>query len=139
MPLSVLLFEPDKRSRMRMRPFLLIGTGTALYILWALTAYPTQVFVRGNSIVYLNPATNNTFVAILYVIVTCGSLLFSKINDMVLFGIANVVILLDRDGRQALRFHLGMVRVCRGRQRHHPRVLLEEPRHAAILSYLEAM
>jgi hypothetical protein len=94
MPLSVLLFEPDKRSRMRMRPFLLLGTGTALYILWALTAYPTQVFVRGNSIVYLNPATNNTVVAILYVIVTCGSLLFSKINDMVLFGIANVVILL---------------------------------------------
>jgi hypothetical protein len=94
LPLSVLLFEPDKRSRMRMRPFLLLGTGTALYILWALTAYPTQVFVRGNSIVYLNPATNNTFVAILYVIVTCGSLLFSKIKDMVLFGIANVVILL---------------------------------------------
>jgi hypothetical protein len=94
MPLSVLLFEPDKRSRMRMRPFLLLGTGTALYILWALTAYPTQVFVRGNSIVYLNSATNNTVVAILYVIVTCGSLLFSKINDMVLFGIANVVILL---------------------------------------------
>jgi hypothetical protein len=94
LPLSVMLFEPDKRSRMRMRPFLLLGTGTALYILWALTAYPTQVFVRGNSIVYLNPATNNTVVAILYVIVTCGSLLFSKINDMVLFGIANVVILL---------------------------------------------
>ena len=65
LPLSVMLFEPDKSSRMRMRPFLLLGTGTALYILWALTAYPTQVFVRGNSIVYLNPATNNTAVAIL--------------------------------------------------------------------------
>src|SRR6201992_4186684 len=90
LPLSVLLFEPDKRSRMRMRPFLLLGTGTALYILWALTASPTQVFVRGNSIVYLNPATNNTFVAILYVIVTCGSLLFSKIKGSVLFGARHV-------------------------------------------------
>jgi Family of unknown function (DUF6629) len=77
-----------------MRPFLLLGTLTTLYILWALTAYPTQVFVRGNSIVYLNPATNNTAVAVLYVIATCGSLLFSKIKDMVIFGIANVVILL---------------------------------------------
>src|SRR5258708_21753391 len=77
LPLSVLLFEPDKRCRMRMRPFLVIGTLTTLYILWALTAYPTQVFIRGNSIVYLNSATNNTFVAILYVIATCGSLLFS--------------------------------------------------------------
>jgi hypothetical protein len=94
LPLSVLLFEPDKSSRMRMRPFLILGTLTTLYILWALSAYPTQVFVQGNSIAYLNPATNNTFVAILYVIATCGSLLFSKIKDMVIFGIANVVILL---------------------------------------------
>jgi hypothetical protein len=94
LPLSVLLFEPDKSSRMRMRPFLVLGTLTTVYILWALSAYPTQVFVRGNSIVYLNPATNNTAVAILYVIATCGSLLFSKIKDMVIFGIANVVILL---------------------------------------------
>jgi hypothetical protein len=77
-----------------MRPFLLVGTLTTLYILWALIAYPTQVFVRGNSIAYLNPGTNNTFVAILYVIVTCGSLLFSKVKDMVIFGVANVVILL---------------------------------------------
>jgi hypothetical protein len=94
LPLSVLLFEPDKHSRRRMRPFLVLGTGTTLYILWALTAYPTQVFIRSNSIVYINPATNNTAVAILYVIATCGSLLFSKIRDMVIFGIANVVILL---------------------------------------------
>ncbi|HEY3990791.1 MAG TPA: DUF6629 family protein [Acidobacteriaceae bacterium] len=94
LPLSVLLFEPDKPSRRRMRPFLVLGAGTALYILWALAAYPTQVFVRANSIVYLNPATNNTAVAVLYVIVTCGSLLFSKIKDMVIFGVANVVILL---------------------------------------------
>ena len=94
LPLSVLLFEPDKAGRRRMRPFLLIGALTAVYILWALTAYPTQVFVRGNSIVYLNPATNNTIVAVFYVIATCGSLLFSKIKDMVIFGIANVVILL---------------------------------------------
>jgi hypothetical protein len=94
LPLSVLLFEPDKASRMRMRLFLVLGALTTLYILWALSAYPTQVFVRGNSIVYLNAATNNTAVAILYVIATCGSLLFSKIKDMVIFGIANVVILL---------------------------------------------
>jgi hypothetical protein len=93
LPLSVLLFEPDKASRRRMRPFLALGTLTAVYILWALTAYPTQVFVRGNSIVYINPATNNTIVAALYLVVTCGSLLFSKVPDMIIFGIANIVIL----------------------------------------------
>ena len=94
LPLSVLLFEPDNAGRRRMRPFLLIGALIALYILWALTAYPTQIFVRGNSIVYLNAATNNTIVAVFYVIATCGSLLFSKIKDMVAFGVANIVILL---------------------------------------------
>ena len=94
LPLSVLLFEPDASSRRRMLPFLVVGSLTALYILWALTAYPLQVFVKGNSIVYINPATNNTAVAILYVIATCGSLLFSKINDMVIFGVANLTILL---------------------------------------------
>jgi uncharacterized protein DUF6629 len=94
LPLSVLLFEADQKSRKRMLPFLAIGTGTTLYILWALTAYQFQVYIRGNSIVYINPATNNLTVAILYVIATCGSLFFSKVRAMVLFGAANLVILL---------------------------------------------
>lgn len=94
LPLSVLLFEADKKSRRRMLPFLWIGVATTLYILWALTAFPTQVYVRGNSIVYINQATNNITVAIFYVIATCGSLFFSKIKMMVVFGAANLVILL---------------------------------------------
>ncbi|MGA9529956.1 MAG: DUF6629 family protein [Terriglobales bacterium] len=94
LPLSVLLFEPDAKSRQRMRPFLVLGGGTTLYILWALTAYPLQVYIRGNSIVYINQATNNTAVAVLYVIATCGSLFFSKVRMMVAFGVANLAILL---------------------------------------------
>jgi hypothetical protein len=94
LPLSVLLFEPEGRSRRRMLPFLVIGVLTTLYILWALTAYPTQISVKGNSIVYINQATNNTTVAVFYVIATCGSLLFSKVKDMVIFGVANLAILL---------------------------------------------
>jgi hypothetical protein len=94
LPLSVLLFEPDGKGRRRMLPFLLLGGGTTLYILWALTAYPLQVYVRGNSIVYLNQATNNTAVALIYVIATCGSLFLSEIRPMVIFGAANLAILL---------------------------------------------
>jgi hypothetical protein len=94
LPLSVMLFEPTAKSRRRMLPFLVIGGATTLYILWALTAYPLQVFVKGNSIVYINPATNNEAVAVVYVIATCGSLFFSKIRDMIMFGAANLVILL---------------------------------------------
>ncbi|MFY9690972.1 MAG: DUF6629 family protein [Candidatus Acidiferrales bacterium] len=94
LPLSVMLFEPDRKDRRRMLPFVVLGGGTALYILWALTAYPLQVYVRGNSIVYINQATNNTAVAVLYVIATCGSLFLSQIKPMVIFGVANLTILL---------------------------------------------
>src|SRR5580704_3672794 len=94
LPLSVLLFEPDGAGRRRMLPFLVIGTGTTLYILWALTVFPTQVYEKANTIVYINQATNNTAVAVLYVIATCGSLFFSKVRAVVLFGIANLAILL---------------------------------------------
>jgi hypothetical protein len=94
LPLSVLLFEPTVKSRRRMLSFVVLGGATALYILWALTAYPLQLYVRGNSIVYINQATNNTTVALLYVIATCGSLFLSKIKPMVIFGAANLTILL---------------------------------------------
>ena len=77
-----------------MMPFVALGGGLTLYILWALTAYPLQVYVRGDSIVYINQATNNTAVAMLYVIATCGSLFFSQERPMVIFGSANLVILL---------------------------------------------
>jgi hypothetical protein len=94
LPLSVLLFESDRTSRTRMLPFVVLGGATTLYILWALTAFPTQVYIRENSIVYVNQATNNTAVAVFYVIVTCGSLFFSKVKAMVMFGAANLIILL---------------------------------------------
>jgi hypothetical protein len=93
-PLSVLLFEPDMKSRRRMVPFLAIGTGTTLYMLWALIAYPLHIFVKENSIVYINDGTNNTTLAVLYVIATCGTLFFSKVRAMVIFGTANLAILL---------------------------------------------
>jgi len=94
LPMSVWLFEPTAKSRRRMLPFVAIGAATTLYILWALTAYPTDIYIRSNSIVYENPATNNTIVAIFYVIATCGSLFFSQVRDMVVFGAANMAILL---------------------------------------------
>ncbi len=94
MPVSVLLFEPRRRDRKRMMPFVVLGGATTLYMLWGLTAYPLQIYVKENSIVYFNPATNNTTLAVLYVIATCGSLFFSKVRSMVIFGAANLAILL---------------------------------------------
>ena len=93
-PLSVLLFEPNARSRRRMLPFVVLGGAVTLYVLWALTAFPLQLYIENKSIVYMNQATNNTLVALLYVVVTCGALFFSQIRMMVVFGAANLTILL---------------------------------------------
>jgi hypothetical protein len=80
LPFSIWLFEPDGIGRKRMLPFVFLGGATGLYVLWALAAYPTEIFVRSNSIVYINQATNNPVVAILYLIATCGAMLFSKVR-----------------------------------------------------------
>jgi hypothetical protein len=104
LPLSVLLFEPNGKSRKRMVPFLLLGGATTLYVLWALAAYPTEIYVRDNSIVYINQATNNLTVAILYIVATCGSLFFSKEKPMVVFGAANLAILLIVDAIKRYAF-----------------------------------
>jgi hypothetical protein len=93
-PLGVFLFEPNAKSRRRMLPFVVLGGAVTLYILWALAAFPLQLYLQRNSIVYINQATNNTLVALLYIVVTCGSLFFSEIRMMVFFGAANLVILL---------------------------------------------
>jgi hypothetical protein len=94
MPLSVMLFEQTRARRRAMMPLTILGGLLTLYMLWALAAYPLQVSVMQNSIVYVNQATNMTWVAALYVITTCGSLFLSKVRVMVVFGAANLAILL---------------------------------------------
>jgi hypothetical protein len=93
-PLSVMLFEPDLKSRRRMLPFVVLGLATTLYALWALTTFPFEVYIKGNSIVYTDPGTGNVVMGVLYVITTCGSLFMSKVRPMVVFGAANLLILL---------------------------------------------
>ena len=132
MPLSILLFEPDAKSRRRMLPFLAVGTGTTLYMLWALIAYPLHIFVEGNSIVYINDGTNNTALAVLYVIATCGSLFFSKVRDMVIFGGGQPGDSAGGDGGEAVCVHFALVCVCRGGERDYSGVLLEEPVTEAV-------
>jgi hypothetical protein len=94
LPLSVLLFEPDLKSRRRMLPLVVVGGPTGLYVLWALAAYPKQAFIRENSIVYFNQETNRPVMTLFYVFATCGALLFSKVKAIVIFGIVNLLILL---------------------------------------------
>jgi hypothetical protein len=94
LPMSVLLFEPEVKSRRRMLPFVVVGGATTLYVLWAFAAYPTQAYIQQNSIVYANQGTNHPIMSIFYVFATCGALLFSNVRAIVVFGVVNLVILL---------------------------------------------
>ena len=91
LPLSVYMIEPTPHRRKRMLPFVLLGGGLTLYILWGLTAFPLSVYVRHHSIVYTNPATTSDTVAVLYVIATCGALFFSGFRYLIIFGFANLI------------------------------------------------
>ena len=91
MPLGVWLIEPDKTRGRRILPFLILGVCLAVYILWALLSFDTDIFVRGHSVVYHNPATASSIVAILYVIATCGSLFFSGYRYIVVLGVLNLL------------------------------------------------
>jgi hypothetical protein len=94
LPLSVFLIEPTKRQRRRMLGFVILGGLLALYLTWGLVAYPTEIAMQTHSIVYVNPITTTTLVAVLYVIATCGSLFFSGFQKLVALGWVNLAGLL---------------------------------------------
>ncbi len=89
-PLSVWLIEPDRLRRRMVLPFLVLGAALTLYMLWALVAFPTMIYVEDHSVVYRNPASGHLWVAVLYVIATCGSLFFSGYRYIMVLGAANL-------------------------------------------------
>jgi hypothetical protein len=94
LPLSVLLIEPNPSRRKWIWPFVALGVALGIYILWALTAFDTEVYLRDHSIAYYNPGTSHGAVATFYVIATCGSLFFSGYRYLVGLGALNLVGLL---------------------------------------------
>jgi hypothetical protein len=66
----------------------------ALYLLWGLIAYPLEISMQSNSILYTNVITTTTLVAVLYVTATCGSLFFSGYRALIALGWYNLVGLL---------------------------------------------
>ena len=89
-PLSVWLIEPDQRRRRMVLPFLALGAALTLYMLWALVTYPTAIYVEDHSVVYRNPASSHLWIAVLYVIATCGALFFSGYRYIMVLGAVNL-------------------------------------------------
>jgi hypothetical protein len=94
LPFSLYLIEPTRRQRRRMLGFVILGGVLALYLLWGLIAYPLEISMQSNSILYTNVITTTTLVAVLYVTATCGSLFFSGYRALIALGWYNLVGLL---------------------------------------------
>ena len=90
-PLGVWFIEPGPGRRKMLVPFLLLGACLTLYLLWSLSVFHTDIFVENKSVAYRNPGTSHVWVAVLYVIATCGSLLFSGYRYIIALGVVNLI------------------------------------------------
>lgn len=89
-PLAVWLIEPRGVKRGLLLALVVIGGLLAAYVAWGLTQYPTTVHIQNGSLVYSNASTEYLWVALLYILTTCGSLILSRSVTVQLFGWLNL-------------------------------------------------
>ena len=89
-PLAIWLIEPKGIRKNMIAFFVFIGGFLMAYTLWGLSVIPTKVSIIHNIIYYQNPTTDHYWVAIIYIITTCGSLILSKNIWIQLFGWLNL-------------------------------------------------
>jgi hypothetical protein len=91
-PVAVLLIEPAGRRRQIVAPFVVLGAVVSSVLLADMLRGPISATLAHYHIAYAtNPGAGGLIVA-LYVVATCGSLLFSGYRDIALFGILNLVV-----------------------------------------------
>ena len=91
MPLAVLLMENIPWRRRVIGAITAIAAVFSVYMVYGVTAFPTECFVEGRSVVYQNEITENIWTLLLYVFVTCGALVLSGHRVIRIFGILNLI------------------------------------------------
>ncbi len=91
-PLAVWLIEPEDSIRKKILGLLaILGALLTIYTMWGLVEVPTSVYIKGHALVYVNPWTAKGWVAALYILTTCGSLVFSSSISIQIFGWLNLI------------------------------------------------
>lgn len=90
-PISVLLIETDPARKNILRLFTFVGLATGLYLLYFIIADPVTAHIVNNSIAYHSPHLYVYLIMALYLIVTCGSCLFSSHRIVNVFGVVLAV------------------------------------------------
>jgi hypothetical protein len=93
-PLAIWLLEPRGMRRQMIAALMVVGGLLMAYVTWGLLQRPTQVFIAHYSLVYFNPHTAQLWIAFIYILTTCGSLVLSRSVAIQLFGWLNLLGLL---------------------------------------------
>jgi len=90
-PLAILRLEPTARRRWLIAPFLILGVGVAAVLLFQMVSGPVTVRLGSYHLAYGIGLQHGLLVIGLYIVATCGCLLFSGYRHIVIFGLANLV------------------------------------------------
>jgi hypothetical protein len=90
-PLAILRLQITARRRWVIAPFVLLGTGVAAVLLTTMLRGPVTVKLGAYHLAYSIGLRDGLVVIGLYIVATCGSLLFSGYRHIVIFGAANLV------------------------------------------------
>lgn len=90
-PVAILRLEPTRRRRWTIVPFVVLGLGVAGVLLEAMVRGPVTVTVGSYHLAYSIGLRHGIVIVGLYVVATCGALLFSAYRHIAVFGAANLV------------------------------------------------
>jgi hypothetical protein len=91
-PVAIWVLQPTARRRWIITPFVALGTGVACVLLVSMLRGPVTVRLGSYHLAYSIGLRHGLLIIGLYVVATCGSLLFSGYKHIVIFGIANLVV-----------------------------------------------
>jgi len=93
-PLAIWRLAPTGRRRRAILPFVVLGVGVAGVLLVTMLHGPVTVRRGWYHLAYSIGLRHGLFLIGLYVVATCGSLLFSGYRHVLVFGLANLVVVI---------------------------------------------
>jgi len=90
-PIAVLALEPTPQRRRSMMPFVVLGAAVSAVLLAAMLRGPIDVTEHPYHLAYSINISHGGLVVALYVVATCGALLFSGYRHIEIFGVANLI------------------------------------------------
>jgi hypothetical protein len=90
-PVAILVLEPDRRRKLTMVPFVVLGVAVSGLLLAAMVRGPVTAELGNHFIGYSTDLRAGAVVVALYVAATCGSLIMSGVREIARFGVVNLI------------------------------------------------